>query len=171
MEKKKVAGFTLIELMIVVAIIGVLAAVAIPSFMKYIRRSYTTEALTLIRKIHDGQVAYYMVDHVDQLGTRVTAQFVSAGPEPAVVPVNTKVSGNWDDLGWVELKIAQDSPVRYRYTSVTDGVDIAASFTARAEGDLDGDGITSLFERTGRVAGANGEIEGGAGVYQADPLE
>ena len=56
-------GFTLIELMIVVAILGLLAAIAIPAFSKYVRRSKTTEAVMNIRRIFDGAVKYYTEDH------------------------------------------------------------------------------------------------------------
>ena len=68
-------GFTLIELMIVVAIIGILAAVAIPAFMKYIRRSKTTEATMNIRKMFDASVAYYESEHAASDGSILAKQF------------------------------------------------------------------------------------------------
>ncbi len=52
-------GFTLIELMIVVAIIGILAAIAIPNFMRFQARSRTTEARTNLGAIYTGEVAFF----------------------------------------------------------------------------------------------------------------
>lgn len=46
MKKKSSAGFTLIELMIVVAIIGILAAVAIPSYQAYVTKSQVARVMT-----------------------------------------------------------------------------------------------------------------------------
>lgn len=53
MRTKCQAGFTLIELMVVVAIIGILAAVAIPAFMKNARKAKTAEATTNVKKMYE----------------------------------------------------------------------------------------------------------------------
>jgi type IV pilus assembly protein PilA len=55
-------GFTLIELMIVIAIIGILAAIAIPQFNSYRSRSYNAGALSDMKNIQTALEAYY-VDH------------------------------------------------------------------------------------------------------------
>jgi type IV pilus assembly protein PilA len=55
--KKK--GFTLIELMIVVAIIGILAAIAIPNFVRFQARSKQSEAKTNLKALFTAQKAYY----------------------------------------------------------------------------------------------------------------
>jgi len=52
-------GFTLIELMIVVAIIGILAAIAIPNFLKFQAKSRTSEARTNLGAIFTGQTSFF----------------------------------------------------------------------------------------------------------------
>ena len=58
--KKNEKGFTLIELMIVIAIIGILAAIAIPQFSAYRQRSYNSAANADLRNAATAQEAYYV---------------------------------------------------------------------------------------------------------------
>ena len=53
-------GFTLIELMIVIAIIGILAAIAIPQFNAYRARSFNAGALSDLRNVETAVEAYYV---------------------------------------------------------------------------------------------------------------
>ena len=60
MYKQAQKGFTLIELMIVIAIIGILAAIAIPQFSAYRKRSYNASANADLRNAATAQEAYYV---------------------------------------------------------------------------------------------------------------
>lgn len=57
--QKNQKGFTLIELMIVIAIIGILAAIAIPQFSSYRSKSFNSAAISDIRNIRTDLEAYY----------------------------------------------------------------------------------------------------------------
>ena len=60
LTKKDREGFTLIELMIVIAIIGILAAIAIPQFAAYKTRSYNSAAQSDLRNAATAQEAYFV---------------------------------------------------------------------------------------------------------------
>ena len=57
--KKVQSGFTLIELMIVVAIIGILAAIALPAYQDYTKRSHVSEGMALAAAAKVAVTEYY----------------------------------------------------------------------------------------------------------------
>ncbi|HLB95089.1 MAG TPA: prepilin-type N-terminal cleavage/methylation domain-containing protein [Nitrospiria bacterium] len=74
LQSKK--GFTLIELMIVVAIIGILAAIAIPQYIKYVKRSRTSEALSHAQSAYNALADWYVNPDLGN-GTFLDAAFAN----------------------------------------------------------------------------------------------
>ena len=154
LRQKAEKGFTLIELMIVVAIIGILAAVAIPAFMKYIKKSKTSEASQFVKKIYDGARRYFM-DTPQPSINPVQPQFPDAATTPETPTASCCPSkcapsqAQWQTEGWIALQFSVDDPHYYQYTYVSP--DVYGSFTARARGDLDCDTEFSTFEMFGVI--------------------
>jgi type IV pilus assembly protein PilA len=173
-----IKGFTLIELMIVVAIIGILAAVAIPAFMKYIRRSKTVEATMNVRKLFDSSVSYYEAEHANAAGAILAKAFPDPiGPSPGqntccgqagdkCKPQTT----NFDSAQWAALNFSVDDPFYYWYQYVSSGTDTSAKFSAYAYGNLDCDGTFSTFQRSGTVL-SDRSVSGGSGLYSNNDIE
>ena len=83
--KKTSKGFTLIELMIVVAIIGILAAIAIPNFLRYQLRSKFSELKTNVEAIYKSEESLRQSERVVCLNA-ATGQFASLAQIPAAAP-------------------------------------------------------------------------------------
>ena len=113
--KKPQGGFTLIELMIVIAIIGILAAIAIPQFTAYRARSYNTAAKTDLKNAYVAAQAYF-IDNPD--GTVVDADaLTSFGFKPTTGVEITVTDGT---VGSIQLT-ARHTSGTVTYTANKDG--------------------------------------------------
>jgi type IV pilus assembly protein PilA len=143
-------GFTLIELMIVVAIIGILAAIAIPGFQKYIHNSKTSEAKVSLDSIKKGALTYFQAEHYSDDGMSSMARIypeaesvtgigtaashmtigVKFSPESAVDILKTEP--------WTDLNFSMNSPFYFYYIYDSTN-ETSPSFQASASASLDDD--------------------------------
>lgn len=166
--KQAKRGFTLVELMIVVAIVGVLASLAIYGVNRYVNNAKTTEARAVVARIAKDATTAYARPRASSgiLAVGASAAFANqmcddASPVPASVPAAVKVqsaSANWGgsgSAGWTCLNFSMSDPQQYQYdyqVSATTGD--GATFTAIARGDIDGDGALSTFQLGGQIVAA-----------------
>ena len=129
-------GFTLIELAMVLAVLGLLASLAVPSYRGVLLRARAAEARIGLEGIADAELRYFR-DH---------GRFLACAPEPpGAPPRGTTARFDATAPGWRELGFRMEGPVRYRYEIGLEGT----TFVAIARGDLTGDGKSSTFTLRG----------------------
>ena len=194
MIRKAKAGFTLIELMIVVAIVGVLAVLAIFGVRKYISNAKTAEAKNSIGQISKDAVSALEREKMDTgtLGLGGTAALGrSLCADSTRVPSTlTNIKGkkyqpdstkgkdyNTGDqkIGWRCLNFEMTSPQYYAYKYTAKGAvpaDVAANDTVviDALGDLNGDGTFSTFSLAGTVS-PELQLRFAPSILEVDPEE
>jgi prepilin-type N-terminal cleavage/methylation domain-containing protein len=146
LKRLRQRGFTLIELMIVVAIIGILALVAIPAFMDYMKKSKKTEASLQLNKIAKNAKAAFITNAsypMTAAAKNPATDCCSSGRTDKKCPETTA----WTAQGWLDLDFQIDEPFYFQYQYDADST--GSTFTALAVGNLDCDSASITYTLRG----------------------
>jgi type IV pilus assembly protein PilA len=171
---KKKSGFTLIELMIVVAILGILAAVAVPAFLGYMRRAKTGEVTINLNNMFKLAASYYESPRVTRSisGTAYNGcKVVNEALDPTLPgAAKQRFAGTGASFQALGFTIADLVYYGYRLDSTaTAGSQCSGSansqaYTLGARGNLDADATSSTFE-VSVAADQNNQLYRGVGFY------
>lgn len=159
--RKSKKGFTLIELMIVVAIIGILAAIAIPNFLRFQLKSKSSEGKVNIAAIRTAEESY-----LAEFGVYVGATVNPAADVPGSQKAGFDTGGGFDTLGWspegnVFFQYAVNAPSGENHYTISAAADIDADDTDQFWGYVKPDGADAT------VAGVHAScLDSGVGAGQ-----
>ena len=163
---------------VTIPVLGIMAAIAIPAFTKYMRRSRTSEARVELARLFDKTATYYTAHGrcpgalVGEAGTTPPMSLnCNDGPGGRCTPGNAYPQTAWtDNEAWSALGFEVPSPHYFHYNlKWSQDESGECQFTAQAFGDLDDDGIYSTYERAG--AGDISGVHAAAGLYIDQEVE
>jgi len=126
---------------------------------EYKRKAAALEAEANLKKLKAGARAFFVSDHYDQTGTLQPRTFPPGGtdwtpPDRCCQQNEGRCTSGlevWGEAPWRALRFGIHEPHRYQYRFTSQGLDREATFTVQARGDLDCDGVFSLYTITGSV--------------------
>jgi hypothetical protein len=138
---------------------GILAAIAIPSFLNYMNKAKSSEATFSVDRMFQGAATYWDAEHVGPNGELVTHRLPPSTDWTPATSCCEQAGGKgkcsaaanesaWSTPTWKALDFAMLDNFYYQYRFVVEG-DVAYF---QAQGDLDCDGTFSLFERTAEIS-------------------